>query len=210
MNNQPSIRIVPENDAGRRKALDRLSVDARSAVERAGLVLVPDDGFRDFTGPVFPQGTMEFLQFLREHASDGTDVEIAVEDAEYREVAVHFDVVRLATVFVEYAAAPVATGLIAAYLKDWLGSRFTSAQVRAAISVHRKDGMAEQALQISYEGPATTFEKTMSEAIAGLNNPAYAVQQVVPALSTPTQVSKRPRPDGKTTPVSKKKNKRTR
>jgi hypothetical protein len=171
MPDQPQIRITPDDDTARKKAMGRLSTETRAAVESAGLVLVPDDGFRDHTGPVFPQRTMEFLQYLRENAPTGTKVEIAVEDSDYNEVAVHADLVRIATVFVEYVAAPIAMSLIAAYLKDWLGSRHSNAEVRATIVVNRKDGTTEHAVQINYEGPATTFEATIAQAISGRTDP---------------------------------------
>jgi hypothetical protein len=153
-------------------------------------VVLPDDGFRDYTEPVFPQGTVEFLHFLREHAPSGTAVEIAIEDADYHEVVLHHDIVRLATLFVEYAAAPIVTSVIAAYLKDWLGNRFTNAEVRATIIVKRKDGAAEQEVRISYEGPAPTFEKSVSDAMAGLVSPTRVIQSDVPKQSEVTQQTK--------------------
>jgi hypothetical protein len=163
------MKVRVDNETEEPRRLANLTDELRTAVQHADIVLVPDDGFRDYPGPVFSQGTMELFQYLREHAPAGTNVEIAVEDAEYREVAVHFNIVRLATAFVEYVAAPILMSLIAAYLKDWLGSKFATAEVRSTILVHRKDATGEQTLRYSYEGPATTYEKAMTEATASLN-----------------------------------------
>lgn len=174
MSNQPYTTTTPDVDLRHRKALEQLRMETRAAVERAGIVLVPDDGFRNYPGPVFPQGTVDFLQFLRDQVPSGTTVEIAAEDAGYKEVALHFDIVRLATLVVEYLAAPAAAALIAAYLKDQLGGRFKTAEARAAIVVHRKDGALDETVRISYEGPATNVEPALRDEIASLAKPTGA------------------------------------
>jgi hypothetical protein len=101
MRDEPYTKIYPDINLCARKAFGHLTADTRTAVEQADLVLIPDDGFRDYEGPVFPQGTVDFLQFLRDHAPSGTAVEIAAEDTNYKEVVLHFDIIRLATLFVE-------------------------------------------------------------------------------------------------------------
>jgi len=178
-------------DLCHQKGLERLSVELRSAVDRADIVLVPDDGFGDYDGPVFPQGTVEFFQFLRNHAPVGAAVAIAVEDADYKEVVLHSDMVRLGTIFVEYVGAPIVMSLIAAYLKDFLGSRLKSTEARTAIIVHRKDGAIEQTVRISYEGPAQNVEAALNAAIASL---PLKADEPPPVTTTDTLRAKRPAP----------------
>src|SRR4051812_36420985 len=113
--------------------MERLSVETRDAVDKADIVLVPDDGFGVMSPRFFHKGQWTFLQFFRDHAPGGTSVAIAVKDADYKEVVLHSDIVRLATIFVEYVGAPIVMSLIAAYLKDFLGSRLKSAEARTAI-----------------------------------------------------------------------------
>src|ERR1035438_6162871 len=168
MSDQSNTKTTPDVGLKQRKLLEDFTVETRATVERAGIVLVPDEGFRDYAGPVFPQGTVDFLQFLREHSPSGTDVAIAAEDADYREVILHSDIVRLATMIVEYAAAPLAIHIIGAYLWDLLGSRHQRAEVRAAIVVDRKDASGEQTVRISFEGPAPNIEGALTAAIASL------------------------------------------
>jgi hypothetical protein len=164
---------------------------------------LPDAGFRDYPGPVFPQGTVDFLAYLRGHAPNATSVEIAAEDADYKEIALHFDVVRLATLFVEYAAAPLAINLIASYLWEHLGSRSKKAEARASIVVHREDGAQSQTVRISYEGPATGVEQALKDAIASIPAPAQ------PAIPTqPPAPPSMPKQLGSGTPPPKKKGKR--
>ena len=126
MIDKPYTTITVDVKLEHRTELEKLTLNTRAAVKAAGIVLVPDDGFRGYSGPVFPQGTVDFLHFLRDRIPSGTTVEIAAEDTDYTEVALHSDVVRLATLFVEYLVAPVAVGLIVNYMKDLLGSRFAN------------------------------------------------------------------------------------
>jgi hypothetical protein len=129
---------------------------------------------------------VDFFQFLREHFRGEANVSIAAEDADYKEVALHSDIVRLATLFVEWVAAPIAIHLVAAYLKDFLGSRLSGAEARAAITVHRKDGDVDQTVRISYEGPAQSVEQALLNAIGSLpKGPVEA--PTVGAVAAPRQ-----------------------
>ena len=185
MTDDPRTKITPDINLREREAFGQLTADTRSAVEQAGVVLVPDDGFREYGGPVFPQGTVDFLHFLRDHAPSGTTVEIAAEDTNYKEVALHFDIIRLATLFVEYIAAPTAVALIAEYLKHRLGNGLKSAEARTALMVHQKDGQRERTVRIAYEGPAVNLEGALRDAVASLADAGQPAE--IAATSGPTK-----------------------
>ncbi|MGA2967507.1 MAG: hypothetical protein ABSD64_14965 [Terriglobales bacterium] len=152
-------------------SLDSLSPETRSAVRRASIIVVPSDGFREYTGPVFPVGTIEFFRLLRERSPQEAAVEIAVDESEYKEVALHSGLVRLAGIIVKYVFAPVASGMIVEYLKTRLGSRFSKSEVEASMIVDQSDGVNHKAWQIKYKGPASTFENVVGGAIASLPGP---------------------------------------
>lgn len=162
--NETNITIDAEQPGN----MEHLGSATRTAVERATIVVLPDPGFGEYVGPVFPQGTVDFFHFLRERAPTSVSVALAGEDADHKEVVLHADVVRLATILVEYGVAPIATSLVAAYLKDWLGSRFDSAEARTSIVVSRKEPGVEQTLRISYAGPARNAEQALRDAIQNL------------------------------------------
>jgi hypothetical protein len=197
---QPTTTSNDDVALRERKGLAHLHAETWASVERAGIVLVPDEGFRDQPGPFFPQGTVDFLAFLRDHA--GASVEIAAEDAEYKEVALHFDILRLATLFVHEIAAPAAAALIANYLWKHLGGRVKHAEVRVSMLVHRQEGTKTETVRISYEGPATGVEGALKDAIASLPAPARPALPATPPAppSVPKQLgsgTKRPKNKGK-------------
>jgi addiction module HigA family antidote len=162
--------VCTETDSGFRywSSLPSLTGEIRKAVRQADIVLVPYEGFRNYQGPVFPVGTEELFQIIREQVPTGMEVELAIEDADYKELALHSDIVTIADFLVKYLAAPVAVALITAYLKKRLGGRFSSTQVRASMIVDHSKGDTRQAMRISYEGSATAFERSVKEALTTL------------------------------------------
>ena len=61
-----------------------LTDELRESFRQADIVLVPEPGFGDYTGPLFPVNTGEFFRYLREKAPAGVKVELAVEDSDYK------------------------------------------------------------------------------------------------------------------------------
>jgi predicted DNA binding CopG/RHH family protein len=155
---------------------ESLSRETQMAVQRSDIVLVPAEGFGDYVGPVFPKGTDELFQFLRTNAPAGMSVELAAEDADYKELTLHGDTVYIASVLVRLLVAPVAVGLIVEHLRNRLGSRLGKTEVRASMILDQSDGPNSKTLRMSYEGPANEFEKTMHEAlsiISGAHTPTH-------------------------------------
>jgi hypothetical protein len=146
-----------------------LSHETREGIEKSDIVLVPAEGYGDYSKPVFPKGTDELFQFFRANAPSQIGVELAVEDADYRELALHGDTLHIATLLVTLLGAPVAVGLIVEYLKKHLGSRLGKTDVRAHVILDQGDGSADKTLKISYEGPADTFERTMNKALSSIS-----------------------------------------
>jgi uncharacterized protein (DUF4415 family) len=144
---------------------ESLSPETRMAIQRSDIVLVPAEGFGEYVEPVFPKGTDELFQFLCAKAPSGMKVELATEDADYKELALHSDIVYIATVLVRLLAAPVAVGLIVEHLRKRLGSRLGKTEVRVSMILDQSDGSNGKSLRMSYEGPANAFEKTMREAL---------------------------------------------
>jgi uncharacterized protein (DUF4415 family) len=145
---------------------ESLSRETQLAVQKSDIVLVPEEGFGNYVGPLFPKGTDDLFQFLRANAPSGMNVELAAEDSDYKELSLHGDIVSIATVLVTLLVAPVAVGLIVEYLKNRLGNRLGKTEVRASMILDQGDGPNSKTLRMRYEGPANAFEKTMHDALS--------------------------------------------
>ena len=143
-----------------------LSPFTRDALLNAKIVLVPHENFGEQVLPVFPDNTTELFRSLREQAPEGITVEIAVEDKDYREVALHSELVRLATILVQWIVAPVAVGLLVEYLKTSLGPRFSQSQVEMSLIVEQECRNGRRAFQLNYKGPAESFAQTVNSSLA--------------------------------------------
>lgn len=142
-------------------ASESLPATIRESIRNASVVFVPRS-FREYESPVFPVQTTEYFRFI---SSQIERVELAVEDSDYVELALHGKATRLGTLLVTLLIAPVVANLTAEYLKHHLGSSFGSSEVHATIIVDDKKGLNSKSWSITYEGPATTFEQFVQDAI---------------------------------------------
>ena len=134
-------------------SLTSINSELRESIRRADLVLVPQPGFGDYEGPLFPVRTEELFQYLRANVPSDMTVELAVDDRDYKELALHSEIIILASILVKKLGAPVAISLIKDYLAKRLGKRFKKADVRFTMIVDSRDGVNRKTAQISYEGP---------------------------------------------------------
>lgn len=142
----------------------------RDAILHSGILLVPQEGFRDHTGPVFPVGTDSLFNFLRKRqTTTGLEVELAVEDAQYKEVALHANTLRIATAVVTLFLAPLTVDLLADYIKEHVGSRADKTEVHSSLIIEQTDGSHRKSIHVEYKGPASDFERSMKAAIEAIH-----------------------------------------
>jgi hypothetical protein len=141
----------------------------RARLGDVNVLLVPQEGFRDYDGPLFPVGTEEFFRFLRENAPADAKVDICISDDDYKELALHADWLILAGVVVTSVIAPVVVNLVSEYLKNRLWPNEATRGVKVQL-VCQQSEQAQCAIGVSYEGPADKFQPTMLAAIESLSN----------------------------------------
>ena len=161
------LATISETDRGwefwRQKSF--VSEDLGRQLADANFLLVPQEGFRDFDGPLFPVGTEEFFRFLREKAPPEVKVDLCVSDDDYKELALHAELLILAGVVVTTLIAPVVVNLVSEYLKKRLWPGETDRGVKFQMVLQEADREKQRAVGISYEGPADKFQETMVSAI---------------------------------------------
>jgi hypothetical protein len=171
-----------ESDFSYWSSLPSLPIELRESIRQADIVIVPQPGFGDYTGPLFPVKTEELFRHLRDNVPAGMKVELGVEDADYRELALHSEIVIIATILAKWLGAPLAVGLIKDYLMKRLGKRFKTAEVRFTMIVDHSEGGNKKTGQISYEGPAQTFETSLKDALKSFGAPP-AKKEIAPSES---------------------------
>jgi len=134
-----------------------VSEDLRKKLKNANVLIVPFENFRDLPYPVFPVQTTELYHLIEDQHDSEIVADICIEDDNYKELALHADIIDIATLVVQCSVLPILTGMIANYLSKRLGNRIDKARVRAKLFVEKEN----QTTMIDFDGPATTFEKTI-------------------------------------------------
>lgn len=145
---------------------DYLSPFTRDALLNATIVLIPHENFGDQALAVFPVNTAEFFRDLRESAPHGVTVEIAAENSDYREVALHSELMRLATILVKSIAAPIVVSLVSEFLKKRLGTRVSKSEVEMSLIVEEDSPECQRQLKFDYKGPAALFEQMLNSKVS--------------------------------------------
>jgi hypothetical protein len=143
----------------------------RQELLKANVLLVPTEGYGDERELIFfPSGTEDFLNFLRNAQSENENlvVDICIKEEDYKELALHDDLLVLAGSVVSLFVAPVVTALIANYIQNRLGSRKKDTVVKASMTLYDENG---RSIEVSYEGPAELYKETIGSAIKRLQEP---------------------------------------
>jgi len=147
----------------------------QSAVRSAAVVLLPSTGHAGAEVSYFPSDTPALLQLLQQELPEGVRVEAAVDEDAYQELALHGIVMTLATVACTSVVLPIVKDLLAKFIERKISKKETlkGATVRAKIIVAKT--MTSCYTEISYEGPAAEFRKTLDrvDAKAGSDEIIY-------------------------------------
>lgn len=144
-----------------------LSGDLQRRISEANVLLTPFEDFRGTGDQVFPQATQQFFDYLLKNRTEEVVPEICIEDVDYKEVALHADLIIIGCVVVKFVVAPVVVGLITRYLGDrWMKGR-DQATVKLELTTVREDGSASQ---LKYEGPYDNLETTIQAALASVGD----------------------------------------
>ena len=148
---------IEDSSISRCQLQDKRWLDAalRESLGKANVVILPWENFRELDVPVFPVGTADFYQAIRNSAISELLPELAVVDAQYSEVALHADLVNTPTLFVTSFVAPVVTKFVADWLARRLLERAKNSDVKFQMYIEDVHGKTKL---ITYEGPVNSFE----------------------------------------------------
>jgi len=133
--------------------------DLRGTLQDVNILFVPYENFRDQKIPVFAHKTEEIFHFFQEHAPAGVNVNVCIADDDYKEIALHSDLIIIGGIIVSAVVLPVFVNLLSEYLKRKL-FKSPNSKIRIVLTVVDSTSGAKQ---FEYEGPADSFGKAVSE-----------------------------------------------
>jgi hypothetical protein len=152
--------IVEKSDTSFNSCLAKpyISDNLRQQLSQSNILLLPLENFREGTGIIFPIGTDEVFNYLRENSPDDVCVDILVEDGDYKEIALFSDfLIILGGFIVKFIGAPIFVNLVSNYLIKKILPQTTASQVRIEIFVEGP----KETTRVFYEGSVSDFYKTV-------------------------------------------------
>jgi hypothetical protein len=171
---------VSESEKGREYWASRswLSVETAGKIRSADVLVVPWEDFRPECPALFPQGTTDFIAVLK--AGDLGAVEIAVDQENYAEIALHADEWRLPTLVCSTVVLPILLHVLSNYVDQWLFSRPTVSIVEEELIVNSGSDIC---ISIRYKGPPADLVTTFRAQAEACLQPKAAKDGKAPAHS---------------------------
>lgn len=145
-----------------------LSEQTRTRLLRANMLLVPDEGHAGSGVRYFPQGTIDFFDFLTKNKPQDLVIDACVEDDDYKELSLHSDILIIAGLVVSHVVVPLAVNLVSDYISDWLKNRKNDSAVKAKLTVTFEQN--RRSIEIEYYGAAEEYSKAIHDALSKIES----------------------------------------
>jgi hypothetical protein len=153
-----------------------ITPELRARIASVPVLIVPQEGFGDFKGPVFPVATAELFRFAQGKVPAHATIEVCISDEDYKELALHESIIIVATIAIgSLVVAPVVVNIVSEYLRGRLFSpekeKTTTAKFKLIVSETSTKDAKHQAIEMQYEGPVDKLEPTLLAKIKQLKGP---------------------------------------
>lgn len=144
-----------------------LNAETQARLRQVEVVLLPREGFRGQDLLTFPVRTEEFYKFLKQELGDAHPVNLAIDDKDYKELALHAGLIELGTILVGSVLVPLLVNVISDYInrRAETTGKIDEPTVRVELIVQEQTPEAVRTTKLSYDGPAKDFLPSMKEAI---------------------------------------------
>ncbi|MDA2233792.1 hypothetical protein PDM89_11930 [Bacillus cereus] len=136
----------------------------KEELQKANVLILPKEGFRDYKEPVFPIGTEDIYIFFKEHSNEKFSPEICIEDKDYKELALHSSLLILGSFAVTVMVAPIFVDVISHYLEKKTGDKIEECDVNIKVTVVEED----KSTCIHYQGRAADFSQSFTSIVKSL------------------------------------------
>lgn len=144
-------------------------VEYMDDIQRANLLIIPNESFRDEGDVLFPETTREFLDFIRSTGNEKVVPDIAISDEDFRRIELHSAAIEVATIIVQQVVLPIATGIVASFLYDLIKKYHRKPEETSAkIKIIAEETETKKSKMITYEGPVSGVKDALDQAAKDL------------------------------------------
>lgn len=162
--------VVTERNLNFDNWIDRpyIGERTREKLAEANLLFVPDEDYGDEDIVCFPKGTADLFHFFVKSESKELNVDICIEDDDYKELALYSELLIIAGIVVAHLLAPIAVNLISKYIIERTGNRAEKTTVKTKLTVLIEK--ESRSIEYSYHGPANEYQKVMTNALTNIKS----------------------------------------
>lgn len=136
-----------------------ISLSLKENLKGADILFIPLENFRPNYPLLFPEGTIE-LYYKAVNELTNLNIGICIEDHDYKEIALHSDIIRFGQFLVEYIAAPLFVSWLWSVINS--KSQKESNPIIEVILIVVNDNTAKQ---FKYKDKKSNFESTIKKEV---------------------------------------------
>lgn len=142
---------------------DYITSETAERIQNAQVLVLPVENFRDVEGPLFPSKTEEFYRYLRANVPKEHKVEICIEDEDYQELALHYDLIILAGLLVADVSFPIVLNVVSDYIYAKLSTLRRERAIKVTLSVVVDKKAKTKSKTFTFEGTPDRFPEACKQ-----------------------------------------------
>ncbi len=134
-----------------------ISKELKEDLSKANLLIIPEEKYRDYETPIFPNGTLDLHFYIQDNYKNEICSEICIEDKDYNEIALHDNNIWIATIIIEKILLP----LIISVLTNFISSKYPQGSNHVELNIILKNG--EDYKKVEFKGDADNLSKILDK-----------------------------------------------
>lgn len=135
-----------------------ISFTLKKELQYSDILIIPEEGIREYEKPLFPVKTEEVFTYIRNKISSEHNINICIENKDYKELSLHSDLKKLPTFLVKEIALPIIIGLLLMYCSEKLFMDDSDDLINVSIIIEKQNGETKI---VKYEGKPEYFDETI-------------------------------------------------
>lgn len=139
-----------------------VSSSLRQRLETSNVLIIPQEGYGDYSDPLFVAGTDDLFRYMSHNASNEVVVDVCIADEDYKTLSLHSDILRLGSFLVTSTILPLFVNLLSSYIYEKM--RSTKVDTWMDLEITTVNGH-DSSTTIKFKGPVDVFEREVSAKI---------------------------------------------
>lgn len=147
------------------KNIDFLNEETKQMIEQSRILIIPWDFQRQDIDYSFPVKTEELFEYLKNNIDNPNDVEICINESDYKELALHSEYLWLGSFIVISILIPIFVNLISAYLQKRLINNDPNTIIQINIIIDHGKDSEMKSKKFAFKKPLAEFENFKKDLI---------------------------------------------